>query len=171
MTIRRLGLDDVAHLVAFSAEAPRALSILDAIGELSRSVIGARGFTMFRYRRATAEVERIHSSDPVAYPLGGRKRIADFPLNQLVLARGEVYIAANRDAIRATYKDAETIFSLGVGSIMNVPVRIGGVNIGACNLFGGENQFDSGDAADARILAAFMAPAIQALNHLDGDVR
>ena len=162
MTKRRLTLDDVARVVAFTAEAPRPLAILESIGEQARSIVGARGFTMFRYVPETREVERIHSSDLVQYPVGGRKRVADYPVNQAVLARGEVYIASGRDDVRGTYKDYEKIFGLGVTSIMNVPVRFGGTNIGALNLFGVEGQFGEGEAADARVLAGMMVSAILA---------
>lgn len=159
---RRLALEDVARLTAFAAEAPRPLAILEAIGELARPVLGAKGFTMFRYIRETGEVERIHSSDLSHYPLGGRKRVKDYPVNQSVLARGEVYIARGRDDVRGTYKDYEKIFGLGVTSIMNVPVRFGGRNIGAFNLFGVAGQFGETEAADAKMLAGLMVPAMLA---------
>lgn len=160
MTDRRLQLDDVAKVIAVITEDRAPLRILEAVGDLARKVLGAKGYTMFRYIHATAEVERIHSSDLGAYPVGGRKRIQDYPVNQSVLARGEVYIAQDRDDIRGTYKDAEKIFALGVTSIMNVPVRVGGRNIGAINLFGEEHQFDAAKASQGRILAGLMVPAV-----------
>lgn len=160
MTARALQIDDVQKVMALTAEARAPLRMLEAVGVLARDVLGARGFTMFRYVHSTAEVERIHSSDLAAYPVGGRKRIQDYPVNQSVLARGEVYIAKGRDDIRGTYKDAEKIFSLGVTSIMNVPVRLGGRNIGAMNLFGEEGQFDGSSGEIGRVLAGLMIPAI-----------
>jgi len=171
MTGRRLELDDVTRIAAFAAEAPRPLAVLEAVGALARDVLGARGFTMFRYLHASAEVERIHSSDPVQYPLGGRKRIVDYPRNQAVLARGDVFIAPDREAVRATYKDHEKIFGLGTTSIMNVPVRFAGTNIGALNLFGTEHQFDAAKVHDARVLAALMVAPILAMLEADGAPR
>ncbi len=160
MTGRRIETNDIAAVMGLTRESKDPLRILEAIGALARTTLGARGFTMFRYVHATAEVERIHSSDLTAYPVGGRKRVQDYPVNQAVLARGEVYIAKGRDDIRGTYKDADKIFSLGVTSIMNVPVRVGGRNIGAINLFGEEGQFDAAKAEDGRILAGLMVPAL-----------
>lgn len=168
---RRLELDDVRRLTAFAAEAPRPLAVLEAVGEVARIVLAARGFTMFRYISETAEVERIHSSDLVQYPLGGRKRIADYPVNQSVLARGEVYVARDRADVRGTYKDFEKIFGLGVTSIMNVPVRFAGANIGALNVFGTEHQFDEARVADARVLAGLMVAALLALASNEGGKR
>lgn len=160
MTGRRIEIGDIAKVMGLTKESKEPLRILEAIGELARTALGARGFTMFRYVHATAEVERIHSSDLAAYPVGGRKRVQDYPVNQAVLARGDVYIAKGRDDIRGTYKDAEKIFALGVTSIMNVPVRLAGRNIGAINLFGEEGQFDGAKAEDGRILAGLMLPAL-----------
>ena len=165
---RRLTITDVTGVLAFAAETSRPLAVLEAIGALATPVLGAKGFTMFRYLPATGEVERIHSSNLVQYPLGGRKRVKDYPVNQSVLARGEVYIAKGRDDVRGTYKDYEKIFGLGVTSIMNVPVRFGGTNIGAFNLFGEAGQFDEAHAADARALAGLMVAPILAMRADDG---
>ncbi len=168
---RRIETNDIAGVMAVASQAREPLRILEAIGALARTTLGARGFTMFRYVHATAEVERIHSSDLTAYPVGGRKRVQDYPVNQAVLARGDVYIAKGRDDIRGTYKDAEKIFALGVTSIMNVPVRIGGRNIGAINLFGEEGQFDAAMAQDGRILAGLMVPALLIWAEEEGSAR
>lgn len=155
-----LTLDDVAAIGALAAAAPHPLAILDAIGTLALRTLEARGFTMFRYLPRSAQVERLHSSDPVAYPVGGRKRIADYPTNQAALARGDVFVARDRDEVRRTYRDHETIFALGVTSIMNVPVRFRGLNIGAVNVLGREGQFGEPHTAVARVLAALMVPAL-----------
>ncbi|MGE3991853.1 hypothetical protein [Pseudorhodoplanes sp.] len=154
----------MSRLAAFSAAAPRPFAVLEAIGALAQRVIGAKAFTMFRYLHEAQEVERIHSSDPVFYPVGGRKRVSDFPTNQSVLGRGEVYVAEGPDDIRATYKDYEKILKMGVTSIMNVPVRLCAANIGAVNLLGQAGQFDEAAAGDARVLAALMAPIVLQIN-------
>lgn len=155
-----LTVADIAAVQAIAAEAVEPRQILVAVEVLARKVLGYRGSTMFRYIDATGEVERIHSSDPVAYPIGGRKTVAAYPVNQARLAKGEIYIAADRAAITATYKDHETIFALGVTSIMNVPVRLAGRNIGALNVFGDAGQFGEPEKAVGRVLAALMVPAI-----------
>ncbi len=150
----------IAAVQAIVAEAREPRQILIAVEALARQVLGYRGATMFRYIDATAEVERIHSSDLIAYPVGGRKQVAAYPVNQAVLARGEVYVAADREAVKGTYKDFDKIFALGVTSIMNVPVRLAGRNIGALNVFGEAGQFDAAAKRKGQVLAALMIPAI-----------
>lgn len=155
-----LTISDIAAVQAVAAEAADPRQILIAVEALSRKVLGYKGATMFRYVPETEEVERIHSSDLTAYPIGGRKKIAAYPVNQAVLARGEIYVAAGKEAVKGTYKDFEKIFALGVTSIMNVPVRLAGRNIGAMNVFGTEGQFDAAAKLKGRVLAGLMVPAI-----------
>lgn len=155
-----LTVADIAAVQAVAAEAGDPRQILIAVEALSKTVLGYKGATMFRYVPATDEVERIHSSNLVAYPVGGRKQVAAYPVNQAVLARGEIYVAADREAVKLTYKDYDKIFGLGVTSIMNCPVRFAGRNIGALNVFGEAGQFDEAAKLKARVLAGLMVPAI-----------
>ena len=75
-----------------------------------------------RYR-ASGEVERVHTSDPVAYPLGGRKPRRDTPWSRQVLVRGEPYYANDAAGIRFAFEDADKILGLGLGAVINVPVK------------------------------------------------
>ncbi|MFM9940742.1 MAG: hypothetical protein ACKVP7_14760 [Hyphomicrobiaceae bacterium] len=158
--IQDLTVADIAAVQAIATETREPRQILIGVEALAKKVLGYKGCTMFRYIHETQEVERIHSSDLVAYPVGGRKQIAAYPVNQAVLARGEIYVAADREAVKGTYKDFEKIFALGVTSIMNVPVRLAGRNIGAMNVFGEAGQFDDAAKLKGRVLAGLMVPAI-----------
>lgn len=72
---------------------------------------------------ASGEVERVHTSDPGAYPLGGRKPRRDTAWSRQVLVRGEPYYANDAAGIRAAFEDAERILGLGLGAVINVPVK------------------------------------------------
>jgi GAF domain-containing protein len=157
---RDLTLDDIALVLWVTAESEEPRQVLAAVETLAKAVLGYKGSTMFRYVEADGEVERIHSSDPIAYPIGGRKQIAAYPVNQEVLAKGEIYVADGREDVRRTYRDHEKIFALGVTAIMNVPVRHRGRNIGALNVFGTAGRFDASAQAKGRVLAALMVPAL-----------
>ncbi|MEZ5854104.1 MAG: hypothetical protein R3D67_04935 [Hyphomicrobiaceae bacterium] len=160
MTQRRLGYQDVQAILGQIENASSPREILECIGAYCSPVLGAKGYTMFRYLHASGEVERIHSSDPKAYPVGGRKRTQDYPQSQAILAKGEVYIAKDEADIRETYRDADLILSIGVTSIMNVPVRLMGKNVGAINVLGVAGQFTKENADDGRTLAGLMLPAV-----------
>ena len=160
MTVNRLELGLLSETLRKLGQLPCASDVLTAVGEALMSCTQAKGYTVFRQVPGTDEVERIHSSDPRAYPVGGRKRAADYAASAAKTAQGEVYIAGDAEEVRRVYRDAELIFSIGVTSIMNVPIRWGGQNIGAINLLGDAGQFGAGEAADAALLAALMVPAI-----------
>jgi hypothetical protein len=102
------------------------------IGEEARRRFGWKLFTAMRYL-PSGEVERVHTSDPVAYPLGGRKPRRDTPWSRQVLVRGEPYYANDEAGIRFAFEDAEKIIGLGLGAVMNVPVKDGQRVLGTLN--------------------------------------
>lgn len=153
---------DIAAVMAIAAEAGEPRQLFLAVEALAQKVLGHKQCSFFRYVDATAEVERIHSSTPASHPIGGRKRIADYPHNQSVLAKGQIYVARDKDAVALTYKDKDKIFALGVSSIMNVPVRHAGRNIGAMNLMGEAGWYDEPVFPAARTIAQLLAPSILA---------
>lgn len=160
MPASTLTLEDLAAVMAIRAEATEPRQMLIAVDALARKAVGHRVCSIFRYIDTTAEVERIYSSAPQSHPVGGRKKTADYPHNQPVLARGEVYIARDRDAVAMTYREPERIFALGVTSIMNVPVRFRGRNLGALNLFGEAGWYEGPRIEAARTIAGLLVPTL-----------
>ena len=73
-------------------------------------------------------------------------------------SRGEVFIARNREELRAAFADHELIFSLGIGSIMNVPVMLHGRCRGIVNLSHDAGHYGETDIPPARLLAGLLAP-------------
>ena len=66
------------------------------------------GWNLFTAMRClpSGEVERVHTSDPAAYPLGGRKPRRDTAWSRQVLERGEPYYANDEAGLRAAFEDA-----------------------------------------------------------------
>jgi hypothetical protein len=135
-----------------------------AIGQLAQERFGWKLFTVMRYRPESEEVERVHSSDAAAYPLAGRKIKRDTEWSRQVLLRGEPHFAADAQGICDAFDDAEKILALGVGMLINVPVReaAGGRVIGTLN-FGREPRgYTPGDVERALALAPLAAPLLEA---------
>ena len=103
-----------------------------SIGEQAQRRFGWKLFTAMRYL-ASGEVERVHSSDPEAYPLAGRKPRRDTAWSRQVLVRGEPYYANDEAGIRTAFEDAEKILGLGLGAVINVPVKDGSRVLGTLN--------------------------------------
>ncbi|MEJ0078758.1 MAG: GAF domain-containing protein [Alphaproteobacteria bacterium] len=145
------------EIAASSAEARVVYAIVD---ELAQRTIGHRLFTVMRYLPETVEVERLYSSNASAYPLGGRKPKQGTPWGDAVLDRGEVFIAADADGVRAAFSDHALLSDLGISAIMNIPIRFRGRVLGTMNLSHEAEHFTSEMIAPGRILAALLVPLL-----------
>jgi hypothetical protein len=125
-----------------------------SLGSDAQRRFGWKLFTAMGYL-VTGEVERIHTSDAAAYPLGGRKPRRDTPWSRQVLVRGEPYYANDEAGLRAAFEDAEKLIGLGLGAVINVPVKDGERVLGTLNFLreaGGyrpENVLDAIELASA----------------------
>ena len=97
---RPLTLADLASLADLLASEPQPALLYAAIDALAQDVIGHRLFTLMRVHEASSQVERIYSSNPAAYPVGGRKEKRGTPWSRVVLDRGEVFIARTPEEVR-----------------------------------------------------------------------
>ena len=157
---RVLTTDDLAALGRLSTASHEPIELYIAIDRLVQDVIGHRLFTMMRVHEAASEVERIYSSNPAAYPVGGRKEKRGTPWSRVVLDRGEVFVARKADEVRDAFADYALIFSLGIGSIMNIPIAYRGRRLGTMNISHEAGWFTDEHAAAACLVAAFVVPSL-----------
>ena len=151
---------DVAELIALIASQPDPGPAFRAIEALAGRTIGHTLFTVMRHRAASAQVERVYSSNEAAYPVGGRKRKEGTQWGAAVLDRGEVFLARNPDEVRAAFPDWELILGLGIGAILNVPIRLAGKCIGTLNLCGPAEQYGKADVPTGHLLAGLLVPLL-----------
>ena len=157
---RVLAVADLAALAALAASAHEPRKLCAAVDLLVQEVVGHRLFTIMRVHAAAMEVERVHSSNTVAYPVGGRKTKRGTPWSRVVLDQGEVFVARTPQEVREAFDDHALIFSLGIGSIMNVPIGYRGRRLGTMNVSHDAGWFDDRDAASALVIAQFLVPAL-----------
>lgn len=122
--------------------------------------IGHRLFTIMAFHPDSMEVERLYSSDPVAYPPGGRKRKRDTAWGRKVLERGEPFIGRTADDIRANFNDHELILSLGLESVLNIPIFSGGRVVGTMNLLHGPDYYGRSHLEAGGVLARQLSSAL-----------
>ena len=159
---RPLTLADLAVLANLSASEHQPQELYAAVDALVQTVMGHKLFTIMRVHEASLEVERVHSSNLVAYPVGGRKTKRGTPWSKAVLDRGEVFVARTADEVREAFDDYPLIFSLGVGSIMNVPIGYRGRRLGTMNISNEAGWFRDQDAAAGLLIASLLVPALLA---------
>lgn len=155
---RAMTLEDIAEVARLSAESAGAEAVYHLVERIAAETIGWRLFTILRYIEAEGVVERIHSSDPKSYPVGGRKLLSKFTTNHGAMQQGEVFLAATKARVRQAYADHESLFALGVTAILNVPIRHAGCRLGTMNLCGEEGMYGASEVARGQILAGMLTP-------------
>jgi GAF domain-containing protein len=162
MTRTALSLADLTAVADISGTRPEPDAVFKAVEALARKAIGFRLFTLMRLHTESADVERLYSSLPNAYPVSGRKPKQGTPWGEQVLDRGEIFVANAADEVKAAFADYELIFSLGIGAIMNVPIRFRGRSLGTMNICHQAGWFTDADRAPGRLLASLLVPSLLA---------
>jgi hypothetical protein len=80
------------------------------------------------------ELERLYSSNPEAYPPGGRKQKKGTAWGQHVLIDQQAFIGEGTQAIQQSFDDHETITRLGLQSVINIPITRDTVCLGTLNI-------------------------------------
>jgi GAF domain-containing protein len=166
MTRSALTLADLETVVDIAARAPEPGAVFRAVAALAQKAIGYRLFTVMRLHARAQEVERVYSSLPDAYPVSGRKPKEGTPWGAQVLDRGEIFVANTPEEVERAFADHALIASLGIGAIMNVPIRWCGRSLGTVNLCHKAGWFTDADRVPGRLLAGFLVPPL--LNAANG---
>ena len=107
------------------------------------------------------ELQRIWSSRPDAYPVAGRKRKTLTPWTRQLLRRAEVFVGEGEAALQAVFDDHRLIASLGLQSVVNVPlVRPDGRCFATFNVLGTRPCWTAGEILQIELLAALARPAV-----------
>lgn len=113
-------------------------------------------------------LQRIWSSDPAAYPVAGRKRKTLTPWTCQLLHRAEVFIGEGDAALAQVFDDHALIASLGLRSVVNVPLLD---EHGACfatfNALGTRPHWQPQEVWLLRLLATLATPAVHRAAKLD----
>lgn len=150
-------LSELSRIVTAVADAGDDNAVFAAIAHAADTLIGHRLFTIMAFDPDAVQVQRLFSSNPDAYPTGGRKDKRDTPWGRHVLEEGRPFIGVEADDIRANFDDHEVILGLGLESVLNVPVRQYGRTIGTMNLLHERNFYDTADLDCGHFLAGQLA--------------
>lgn len=103
---------------------------------------------------------RAWTSDPLAYPVGGRKRKLRTPWTEQLLVRGEVFVGEGEASLAGVFDDAALIASLGLRGVINVPVIAGGRPRATVNVLGTRPRWQPHELAAVRVLALVARPFV-----------
>lgn len=103
------------------------------IARESQPTVGYLLFTVTWFDAVAMEVRRVYSSNPLAYPVGGRKAKRDTAWGRHVLIDGRSLICEGDEAIARMFDDHRAIRGLGLHSAINAPVLSEGKCVGVLN--------------------------------------
>ena len=163
---RATAVDPRAHLAAVAAVTTmpgQPGATFGALDAALGAVLGHRLFTLMRYHADSGDSERLYTSHPQAYPVGGRKPLNPTSWTEQVLRRQQPYLGRTTADVRAVFFDHALIATLGCGSVLNLPVVWDARTLGTINLLHEEGWYAEGDQAVGLLFAALAIPGYLAL--------
>lgn len=106
------------------------------------------------------ELERLFSSNPEAYPPGGRKQKKGTAWGQHVLIDQQIFIGEGTEAIRQSFDDHETISRLGLQSVINIPITSESTCLGTLNILMKRARVQPEHVVTAQHLGALLCPSL-----------
>lgn len=125
------GYDNVQTAISLTGSQPQ--TALAALCALSDATFGLKLCTISLNDPVTEEGIRVYSNMPDAFPLSGRKPRAETYWSKWVLDDQKTFVANDSAGIAEVFFDHELINSLGLESVINVPIVVNGYTIGSVN--------------------------------------
>ena len=113
----------------------------DALHRLTQALVGAKLFTVMTVDMGEMLAERTYTSDPESYPTSGTKPVQTNAWFDVVHGRHECFVANTLADIAQVFPDHALIGSLGCGSVVNLPVILGGELVATINILHEEGHY------------------------------
>ncbi len=104
------------------------------------------------------QLQRLWTSDPGAYSVGGRKRKTLTPWTRQLLHRAEVFVGEGDAALAVVFEEQKFIAMLGLHSVVNVPLLQDGRCVATFNVLGARPAWRAHEVAAIRLLALLATP-------------
>jgi hypothetical protein len=151
----------IETLIVSLASSGQPDTLFKALQAECETLIGVDLFTLLI--KDGDEVARVYSNRPVEYPVFGRKHMGPTPWGDHVLKGQQPYLGRDVAGIRWAFPDAALIESMGLGSVINLPVVYDGETIGTMNLLAPEHHYVEAHVAKVVPFAPLLIPAFLTL--------
>jgi hypothetical protein len=112
-----------------------------ALHQLARAMVGVRLFTVMCVDMNAMLASRSYTSDPVSYPVSGTKPVQMNSWFEVVHTQRRTFVANTLVEIAQVFPDHELIGSLGCGSVVNLPIVVGGELVATVNMLEREHYY------------------------------
>jgi hypothetical protein len=152
-----------ANLAGTVGEEVEAEPVWQRADAVFAEALGHQLFTVLIHNEPAGEVRRCYSSRPDEYPVQGAKIMGETPWGDLVLKQGKPFLGVDEAAIRWAFPDHQLIISMGLGSAINLPLRLAGRTLGTLALLDRVGHYRQDHLEIGAILAALLVPVIEML--------
>jgi GAF domain-containing protein len=133
-----------------------------ALQTLARAIVGAKLFTTMTVDMQYELARRAYTSDAENYPASGTKPVQYNSWFEIVHKQRKSFVANTIADISKVFPDHALIWSLGCGSVINIPVFVAGKLLGTVNCLDVEHHYTPERVEASNILAipakvAFLA--------------
>ncbi|GAB5433483.1 MAG: hypothetical protein EpisKO_28530 [Epibacterium sp.] len=135
----------------------------DALCALTKATVGAKLFTVMTADMDAMLARRVYTDDAENYPTTGTKEIEMNRWFEQVHGRHETFVSNTLADIDTVFPDAELIGKLGCGSVINLPVILGGKMVATINILHEEGYYTPERVALAQEVLTLPAMAVLAL--------
>ncbi|PJE30331.1 GAF domain-containing protein [Pseudooceanicola antarcticus] len=149
----------LADFTTALAAATTEEAAFDALCALTKATVGAKLFTVMTSDTEAMVARRAYTDDAVNYPTSGEKPITLNRWFDQVLTQQEAFVSNSLADIDTVFPDAELIGKLGCGSVVNLPLIIGGKVIATMNILHEEGYYTPERVAQIHDLLRLPATA------------
>jgi GAF domain-containing protein len=158
----------VAALGESGDQPGKAFAALEA---MARELIGVKLFTVMTSDTDKGESERVYSSMPDVYPVSGSKPYNETHWSEITLKNKQTFVANTIGDIAEVFDDHPLILSLGLESVINVPIIVDGAVIGTINCLHEEGYFTQERVKAADQLKLPAAACMMLHERIKGELR
>jgi hypothetical protein len=145
------------------AAAETGEAAFDALCILTKSTVGAKLFTVMEVDMEAMLARRAYTDDPENYPTSGTKPIVTNPWFEIVHDRRDTFVANTLADIAQVFPDADLIGRLGCGSVVNLPIVLGGDLVATVNILHVERYYTPERVAEVQEILQLPAMAAMAV--------
>ncbi|MCQ0970413.1 GAF domain-containing protein [Paracoccus sp. TK19116] len=142
--------------------------MMTALDRLIQQVVGMKMCTLIRVDEDNASGMRIHSTEPVKFPISTPKDMQGRAWRSKIVVSQEHLVANSYDEIAAIFGDAEKLREVGCESCLCLPIVVKNKLLGTLNILHEEGYFTPERVAAAESLTMPAAIILMASFELDG---
>lgn len=153
-------LEELSRIERACFHAERPHEVFRAVDGALQRMLGHRLLTILVYDDTRTRATRIYSSDAATYAEGAIDPVVSPVWADRVLRLGLPFVAYREDELASVFAHHERLALLGLGSVVNMPLRWQGRVLGTLNMLDAPERYAQIEVDVVRILAHMAVPAL-----------